>query len=53
MQEHGEKRLSCSQIRECLHWRGDPHLTMGELPSQMVRETAQQVGGLLEADEDG
>uniref|UniRef100_A0A7S0E453 ENTH domain-containing protein n=1 Tax=Hanusia phi TaxID=3032 RepID=A0A7S0E453_9CRYP len=30
-------------IRECLHWRGDPHPTMGDLPSQMVRETAQQV----------
>lgn len=30
-------------IRECLHFRGDPHPTMGDLPSKMVRECAQEV----------
>ena len=31
------------EVRDCLHWQGDPHPTMGDLPSKMVREAAQQV----------
>lgn len=30
-------------VRDCLHFRGDPHPTMGDLPSKMVRDTAQEV----------
>jgi hypothetical protein len=29
-------------VRDCLHWRCDPHPTMGELPAKMVREAAQE-----------
>lgn len=29
-------------IRDCLHWRCDPHPTMGELPAKMVRQAAQE-----------
>jgi len=28
-------------VRDCLHWRCDPHPTMGELPAKMVRQAAQ------------
>eukprot|EP00286_Rhodomonas_abbreviata_P009510 CAMPEP_0181334656 /NCGR_PEP_ID=MMETSP1101-20121128/26388_1 /TAXON_ID=46948 /ORGANISM="Rhodomonas abbreviata, Strain Caron Lab Isolate" /LENGTH=448 /DNA_ID=CAMNT_0023444671 /DNA_START=243 /DNA_END=1586 /DNA_ORIENTATION=+ len=30
-------------VRDCLHFRGDPHPTMGDLPSRMVRDVAQEV----------
>lgn len=29
-------------VRDCLHWRADPHPTMGDLPNKMVREAAQE-----------
>eukprot|EP00285_Hemiselmis_virescens_P001874 CAMPEP_0173413394 /NCGR_PEP_ID=MMETSP1356-20130122/81877_1 /TAXON_ID=77927 ORGANISM="Hemiselmis virescens, Strain PCC157" /NCGR_SAMPLE_ID=MMETSP1356 /ASSEMBLY_ACC=CAM_ASM_000847 /LENGTH=479 /DNA_ID=CAMNT_0014375427 /DNA_START=118 /DNA_END=1554 /DNA_ORIENTATION=- len=29
-------------VRDCMHWRCDPHPTMGELPAKMVREAAQE-----------
>ena len=32
-----------SEVRDCLHWQGDPHPTMGDLPNRMVREEAQKV----------
>jgi len=35
------------EVRECLHWQGEPHPTMGDLPNKMVRETAQQVINLI------
>ena len=35
------------EVRECLHWQGDLHPTMGDLPNRMVREAAQQVRGFL------
>lgn len=28
-------------VRDCLHWRCDPHPSMGELPAKMVRQAAQ------------
>lgn len=31
------------EVRECLHWQGDPHPQMGDLPNKLVREAAQQV----------
>ena len=31
------------EVRECLHWQGPAHPTMGDLPNKMVREAAQQV----------
>ena len=31
------------EVRDCLHWQGPPHPTMGDLPNKMVREAAQQV----------
>jgi len=34
------------EVRDCLHWQGDPHPTMGDLPNKMVREAAQQVSRL-------
>ena len=34
------------EVRECCHWQGDPHPTMGDLPNKMVREAAQQVAVL-------
>lgn len=37
------------EVRECLHWQGEPHPTMGDLPNKMVRETAQQVSTLHES----
>ena len=29
-------------IRECLHWKSEPHPTLGDIPSKMVREAAQE-----------
>jgi hypothetical protein len=37
------------EVRECLHWQGPPHPTMGDLPNKMVREAAQQVRHLPRA----
>lgn len=31
------------EVRECLHWQGDPHPLLGDLPNKMVQEAAQQV----------
>jgi hypothetical protein len=38
-------------IRECLHWKSEPHPTLGDLPSKMVREAAQEaINAIFDAD---